>query len=80
MWRTITLCSFFGREMNTGGSGVWWMISLASVDYGGSGVGQHLLRPHSVFQPIRGWSDFGFLQLLLTHSLPEGALNLGGSI
>jgi len=28
--------------MNTDGSGVWWMISLAGVGCGGSQVTQHL--------------------------------------
>jgi len=53
-----------GREMNTDDSGVWWMISLAIVGYGRYRVAQHLLRPHLVFEPIWGWGNLGFFQLL----------------
>ena len=31
IWRTYTLYPFSGREMNTDGSRVWWMISLATL-------------------------------------------------
>jgi hypothetical protein len=35
-WRTYALCPFSDHEMNRDGSGVWWMILLATVGYGGS--------------------------------------------
>jgi hypothetical protein len=36
MWRIYTLYVFSGRKMNRDSNGVWWMITLASVGYGGS--------------------------------------------
>ena len=41
IWRIYTLCPFCGHEKNTDGSGVGWMISLASVCYWDSRVGKH---------------------------------------
>ena len=64
---------FSGREKNTDGSRVGWMISLASVGYGGCRVSQHLLWPHLVVQPIWGRGDLGSLQLLQSNYSPEGA-------
>jgi hypothetical protein len=46
------------------------MVSLAVVGYGGSRVA-HLLRLYLVLQPIWGWSDLGFFQLLQSNSSPE---------
>ena len=60
IWRTYTHCPFSGHEMSRDGSGVWWMILLASVGYGSSWVTQHLLQLHLVFQPIWEWGDLGF--------------------
>jgi len=54
--------------MNTDSSGVWWMITLAIAGYGGSRVAQHLLWPKLVFQPIWGWGNLGFFQLLQSNS------------
>jgi len=48
IWRTYTLCPFFGCE-NTDGRAVGLMILLASVCYGDSRVTKHFLRPHFVF-------------------------------
>jgi len=59
--------------MNTDGSRVERMISLASAGYGGSQVAQHLLRPHLVFQPIWGWGNLGCFQVLQSNYSPEGA-------
>jgi len=70
IWHTYTLCPFSGREMNADCSGVWWMITLAVAGYGGSRVAQRLLQPQLVFQPIRGWGDLGFFQLLQSNSSP----------
>jgi len=58
--------------MNTDGSRVGWMISLASAGYGSSRVA-HLLQPHLVFQPIWGWGDFGPFQLLQSNFSQEVA-------
>jgi len=74
IWHTYTLSFFSGREMNTDGSGVGWMISLASA------VTEHLLRLPLVFQPIGRWSSLGFCQHLQSNSSPEGAWNLSGYI
>jgi len=63
IWRTYTLCPFFGREKNTDGSTVGLMISLAIVCYGDSRVAKHFLRLHLVFQPIWGWGNLGSFQL-----------------
>ena len=43
IWHTYKLYTFFGREKNTHGSGGLLKISLASVGYGDSRVGKHLL-------------------------------------
>jgi len=59
--------------MNTDDSRVWWMISLAGVGYSRYQVAQHLLWPHLVFQPIWGWGNLGFFELLQSNSSPEGA-------
>jgi hypothetical protein len=71
-------CAFSLAARKTHGSGVGWMISLASAGYGESRVAQHLLRPHLVIQPIWGWGDLGSFQLLQSNSSPERAQNLGG--
>jgi hypothetical protein len=47
-------------------------ISLAIVGYDDSRAAQYLLLPHLVFQPIWGWGDLGFFQLLQSNSSPEG--------
>jgi len=80
IWRTYTLCPFFGCEKNTDGSGAALMISLASACYGDSRVAKHFLCPNLVFQPIWGWGDLGSFQLPQSNSSPEGAWNLGGYI
>jgi len=49
------------------------MISLASVVYGSSQVTQHLLWRNLFFQPIWGWGDLGFFQLLQSNFSPDGA-------
>jgi hypothetical protein len=61
-----------GHETNINGSGVWWMISLASVGYCGSRVTQNMLWPHLVFQPIWGLGNLGFFHLLQSNSSPKG--------
>jgi len=45
--------------MNTDGSGVGWMISLASA------VTEHLLQPPLVFQPIGRWAVLAFASILI---------------
>jgi len=60
IWRTYTLCPFFGHKKNTDGSTVGLMILLASVCYCNSGVAKHFLSLHLVFQPIWGWGDLLF--------------------
>jgi len=80
MWRTYTLCPFFGHEKNTDRSIVGLMISLASVCYGDSRVTKHFLCPHLVFQPIWGWGNLGYFQLPQSNCSPEGAWNLSGYI
>jgi len=52
IWRTYTLCPFFGHEKNTDGSTIGLMISLASVCYGYSRVTKSFLHSHLVFQPV----------------------------
>jgi len=79
IWRTHTLCPFFGRKKNTDGS-TGLMISLANVCYGDSWVAKHFLNRHLVFQPIWGWGDLGSFQLPQSNSSPKGASNLGGYI
>jgi len=73
IWRTYTLCPFFGRKKNTDSSGVVLMISLANACYGDSRVAKHFLCPNLVFQPIWGWDDLGSFQLPQSNSSPEGA-------
>jgi len=59
--------------MNTDGSAVGWLISLANVCYADSQVAKHFLRLHLVFRPIWGWGDLGSFQLPQSNSSPEGA-------
>jgi len=59
--------------MNTNGTRVGWMISLASAGYGGSQVTEHFLQPHLVFQPVL-WVERSWLfQLLQSNFSQEGA-------
>ena len=74
--RTCRPWSFSGREMNKHDSGLA-SISLASVGYDDSLAPQHLLPLYLVFHSNWGRCNLGFIQLLQTHSSPEGVWNLG---
>jgi len=73
IWRIYTLCPFFGREKNTGGSGAGLTISLASAYNGNSRVTKHFLGPNMVFQPVWKWDGLGSFQLPQSNFSPEGA-------
>jgi len=47
IWCIYTMCPFFGHEKNTDGSGVGWMISLATVCYYYSQVRKHFFYSES---------------------------------
>jgi hypothetical protein len=47
------MCPFFGHEKNTDGSGVGWMISLATVCYYYSQVRKHFFFILSLVSAIR---------------------------
>jgi len=74
IWRTYTLCPFFGCEKNTDSSAVELMISLAIVCYGDSRVAKHFLRLNQSSNQSRGGAILAissFLNQIPHHKEPE---------